>query len=446
MNAVNPRTPNGALYSLANFGTSLSSFVVSTYVGYFYIALVGLPPRWVGWGLFAFSWWNAFNDPFAGWLSDRTRTRWGRRTPYIALLALPLGLSFAAIWSPPLVGGSNGWLFTYLMSTITVNDLIYTLVAVNTAALLPEMFPSLRQRARANGWRQMMSLLGMLAGVLLAPMLAGWIGWRAMAFAVGAVVVVAILFSLRGIQEEVAFAVPSGRGPIGSLRETLRQRPFVIFLGLHFFVRLALTSINATMPFYASYVLRLGASAGAGLLAAAILSALLTMQLWGVVLARAGARTTMLVAQLATAVSVVPFLFAQTLPTALLASVLAGIGLAGLQITPEVMLSDVVDADHVRAGRRQEGIYFGANNFVTRLPNVLQAAGIGEMLALAGFDASLPVQPAGVIVGLRLMIGAIPAVALLLGSGLTWWYPMHGEMLVNIKREVARLRAETEAN
>jgi glycoside/pentoside/hexuronide:cation symporter, GPH family len=433
----------GFLYSLANLGTSLSSFVVSTYVGYFYIAVIGLPPRWVGWGLFLFSWWNALNDPLVGWLSDRTRTRWGRRVPYIALLALPLALTFAAIWRPP-AGGRVG-IAGYMLGVITVNDLLYSMVALNAVALLPEMFPVLKERAAANGWRQAMGLAGMLLGAAAAPVIAERLGWGVTGLMLGAVVWLSLTISLAGMREHRVYAQAPGPGLLQAYKGVLRRRPFLVFLGLSFLGRLALTTVTATVPFYAGYALGLGPRGAAWLLGSALLAAAIAMPLWVKVLAAWGARRTLFAAELLVGVALIPLLWAQGRVAAVVTCAAAGVAVAGLLITPDVMLADVVDADHVATGRRQEGAYFGLTNLVNRLPNVLQALFIGEMLTWLGFDAGLAAQPASVQLGLRALISLVPAAAMAMALLLTWLYPLHGPSLARVRAEVAVLRAQAES-
>jgi GPH family glycoside/pentoside/hexuronide:cation symporter len=432
------------LYSLATFGTSLSSFVLSTYVGYFYIAVVGLPPRWVGWGLFAFSWWNALNDPLVGWLSDRTRTRWGRRVPYIAFLALPLSLSFAAIWRPqPDSSGAIGPL-AYMLGAITVNDLIYSMVALNVAALLPEMFAEASARAVANGWRQVMGLTAMLAGAAAAPVLAERFGWSTTGLVLAAAILLSILAALRALREHRVYAQAKQPGLRSAFKGVLHHRAFLIFLGISFLGRLALTTVNATVPFYASYVLGLGASGASYLLGVALAAALVAMAAWSRLLARWGARRTLLTAQLMVGAALLPLLVVRSREAAMLTCAAAGAGIAGLLITPDVMLSDVIDADHVLTGQRHEGTYFGLANFVNRLPNVLQAVAIGELLAFAGFDTGLAVQPPQVLAGLREFIGLVPVIAMALALLLTWIYPLHGNRLASVRVDVAALRTRME--
>jgi GPH family glycoside/pentoside/hexuronide:cation symporter len=151
-----------------------------------------------------------------------------------------------------------------------------------------------------------------------------------------------------------------------------------------------------------------------------------------------------LAAQLLVGVALLPLLLARSREAAMIACAAAGFAIAGLLITPDVMLGDIVDADHVATGRRQEGTYFGLTNFVNRLPNVLQAVILGEMLTVTGFDASLMAQPEAVLSGMRGIISLAPAAALALALLLTWIYPLHGSRLASMQAEVAELRARTE--
>jgi GPH family glycoside/pentoside/hexuronide:cation symporter len=414
-------------------------------VGFFYITQVGLPPRWVGWGLFAFSIWNALNDPLVGWLSDRTRTRWGRRVPYIALLSAPLAISFWWVWSPPDASRGAGAVFVFMFAAVAINDLLYTMVALNSAALLPEMFPGQRERAQVNGWRQIAGTLGMLVAVIAPPALAETMGWSRAGALLAVAIAAVLILSLFGMEEPKHYGEVRGPGPLASVRRIGDSRSGLIALGIGFLIRLALTTVTVAMPFYATYVLHLGAGGVSWIMGTALVVSLLTMQVWARTLAVRGARTTALMAQVLSGVCVLLFLAAASLVQALVAAVLVGACLAGLMIVPEVMLSDVVDEEHVRSGYRHEGVFFGAANLVNRLPNLVQSIGVGELLTASGFDAALTVQPDAVALGLRALVGLAPAVALFLGVALTSRYPLHGATLTQMRVRLMELHAATPA-
>jgi len=240
------------------------------------------------------------------------------------------------------------------------------------------------------------------------------------------------------------YAQARGPGLLHAYASVVRHRAFLVFLGISFLGRLALTTVTATVPFYASYALGLGSQGASWLLGSALLAAAVSMALWVRLLAKWGARRTLFAAQLLVGMALLPLLLTRSRAAATVTCMAAGFAVAGLLITPDVMLGDVVDADHIATGQRREGTYFGLTNLVNRLPNVLQALLMGELLTWAGFDASLAAQPRLVLAGLREMISLVPAVAMALALLLTWIYPLHGPRLAGVRAEVAVLRARAE--
>ena len=85
-------------YGLGDAGTGMAASLIGFYLFVFYTAAAGLPPWMAGLVLMIARLWDAINDPIVGWLSDRTRTRWGPRLPWIFASALPLGAAMALMW------------------------------------------------------------------------------------------------------------------------------------------------------------------------------------------------------------------------------------------------------------------------------------------------------------------------------------------------------------
>ena len=81
-------------YSFGAIATALSYQAFSTYIFFFYVDVIQLPSYLAAIGMLVFAIWNAVNDPLAGYISDHTRSRWGRRIPYIALGAVPFGIIY----------------------------------------------------------------------------------------------------------------------------------------------------------------------------------------------------------------------------------------------------------------------------------------------------------------------------------------------------------------
>ena len=115
--------------------------------------------------------WDAVNDPLFGLLSDRIRTRWGRRRVLLLFGAVPLGLFFMLMWIVPAL--DQIWLAVYYAMTFILFDTAFTIVHVGYNALTPEMTSDYDERSTLNGYRMVFSIAGTLGAIILATVL-GW--------------------------------------------------------------------------------------------------------------------------------------------------------------------------------------------------------------------------------------------------------------------------------
>jgi hypothetical protein len=105
---------------------------------------------------------------------------------------------------------------------------------------------------------------------------------------------------------------------------------------------------------------------------------------------------------------------------------LLGAANAGITLVREIVFSDVIDEDELRTGARREGAYFGVNAFVTRFAIALEAASIGSIFMLSGYDPTLGVQPASFLLGLRFLVSMLPMFGMILAFVLMVYYPWRG--------------------
>jgi len=112
-NSTLPTETSDASFTTGSLGVALSYQAFGTYIQFLYIDILGLKASLVGIGWSLYGIWNAVNDPLAGYWSDNTRTRWGRRIPWIVGTFIPVGLFFYLLWVPPspLIKGGQTPLF-----------------------------------------------------------------------------------------------------------------------------------------------------------------------------------------------------------------------------------------------------------------------------------------------------------------------------------------------
>ena len=125
-------------YSSGALALGFAAQVFSAYVIFFYVDVNKLPVYLAGTAMLIYAGWNTVSHPLAGFLSDWTRNRRGRRLPYLAAALLPFGLVFYLLWVPPFLGIEQyKLLFAYFLLMICLFDGLSAVISVNWAALFP---------------------------------------------------------------------------------------------------------------------------------------------------------------------------------------------------------------------------------------------------------------------------------------------------------------------
>ena len=153
-------------YGLGDAGTGLAATQLGFYLFPFFIGYAGLPALVAGSILMLIKIWDAINDPFIGWLSDKTKTKWGPRIPWMLGASVPLGFSLAAIWWVP--SGTLIEKTTYYIFISIVLMTAYTSVNLPFAALSTELSAKVSVRTRLNAARFTGSILAGLSGLIIA--------------------------------------------------------------------------------------------------------------------------------------------------------------------------------------------------------------------------------------------------------------------------------------
>lgn len=410
--------------------------------------VLGVSPAWIGLVFGAARLWDGVLDPVAGYASDRTRSRLGRRRPWILLSALPLGLAFAAAWSPPAdVGPRETALF--LAVAIFAFYTAHAAFGIPHASLGAELTPSHHDRTRVFGVRAAFAGGGMLAGVAALAVLERAADPRAaassIALGLGVLAVACTLVAGARLRERAELQGRGGRNPWAVIRDVARNPHARRLLGVFFFTELGVGCLATSLPFASEYVLETPRATSA-YLACFLVPTLLSIPLWVRLSRRVGKPRAWLYSSALSTFGFGAIFALGPGDGAAIAWLAAAIGLAhgAARLLPLSIQADVIDWDELRSGERKEGAYCAAWNLAAKAAGGLAIALCGALLAASGFEAGAgSAPPASALVAIRFAVSLLPASCLALATwllaGFTLGEAEHRE--IRVRLESARLQS-----
>jgi GPH family glycoside/pentoside/hexuronide:cation symporter len=424
------------LFSTGDLSTSVPLAIVMFYQLFFLTDVAGLRPDLAAWAVAAGRAWDAVNDPLFGLLSDRLRSRWGRRRVLLLVGALPLGLAFMLMWIVPPF--SQIGLTIYYALAFILFDTAFTAVHVGYNSLTPELTSDYDERSALNGYRMVFSIAGTLGAIILATVLGWSIGDKRQLFALigivlGLITIVPPLIVFRVTAGHTSNAPADQMPAARALLATLRNRPFRMVMGLYLLSWTTASILSAVLVYFANYHLRVPDQANYFVLAAQF-SAILFIPLTVLIARRLDKRRAFILG--AATWSVVLLGIAGLRPDqvglAYVLAALSGLGIATAYVIPWSMLPDIIEHDQAQTGERREGSFYAFASFFQKLATGLALWTMGQALALTGYvtpsaGASLPLQPSQVVQAIRIFAGPVPAALLFLSIVFAWRYPITRE-------------------
>ena len=424
------------LFSTGDLSTSMPQAILAFFQLYFLTDVARLRPDYAAWAVALPRLWDAVNDPLFGLLSDRLRTRWGRRRALLLFGSVPLGLSFIFMWLVPPFGQLG--LAIYYALTFILFDTAYTVVHVGYNALTPELTSDYDERSSLNGYRMIFSISGTLGAIILATVL-GWyitdthLLYTILGIGLGLVSIIPPLIVFRITQEKPSDEQPEALTWGQAMKMTLSNRPFRLVMGLYLLSWTTASILAAMLVYYANYRLRVPDQANYFVLMAEG-SAIFFIPFWVWVSKKLDKRRAFIIGMLTWIVVLlgISALPADAVGFAYILAALSGSGIATAYVLPWSMIPDIIENDQLQTGQRREGSYYSFAAFFQKLGTAFALWGMGQALAVTGYitpDASgvLPIQPESAIQAIRVFTGPIPAVLLILAVFFAWNYPITRE-------------------
>lgn len=380
-------------YAIGMLGTSIPINLAKGSVILYYVDILGLDVRAYGVVMAIYAVLDAIDNPVLGYLSDRTRTRFGRRRPWLLVGAPLLAASLVALFSAPDVDGVALVLWFAVFAILC--EAFDSMLNANYGALLPELFPRERQRAVANGLRQGFQLVALILSLAVTPLLTTSVfgtedttdGFTTTAILYGVVACAVIVFMALGIRENPHHSTDRRPAFLTGVASILRNPLFwkVGLVGACYAAAMALVLTGVQL--YVKYSLGLPVASALFLQGVVILVAAVGLVLWTRVIARRGALWAWRAAFAVLALSFAGLFFATGLVPAMVAGAVVGLGWSGMLASNDLVAARVLDADAAAHGEHREGLFLSAFGFFGRLNGAVTGAALASLGVFFGYNS-----------------------------------------------------------
>ena len=406
-------------YAIGMFGTSIPINMLKTFAFAFYVLGMGVTTRQWAAMMLIYTFIDALDNPIYGFLSDRTRSRWGRRRPWLVIGTPLLILFFVAFYNVPAFISGNA-VFAYAMLFYILAGTLDSVINANYGALFPELFRDDVSRAKTNAMRQAFQLLAMIISIALTPMVTEALGYGLTSIIygiLGGVVILYMTFTCREKDPEPEEAKP---GLWKALKDLLTNKKFWIAGLANAFYSAAMSLVMASVVFYVEYALGLSSGQSTFLLAAVLVIAIAGVAVWAWLVRKFSLLPIWRAALAILAVTFIPLYFAPDLTTAIIFSALVGFGFAGVITTMDLIGAKIMDEDTQKHGLRREGIISSALGFMNRLNGLFTGAAYLLVFRIYGFESGAnpgprPDQAA------RFLMTIVPPILMVISFAFSWF-------------------------
>jgi GPH family glycoside/pentoside/hexuronide:cation symporter len=425
------------IYGAPSVAGAAMAIPVAIHVNPFYSDTILVPLAWVALAAALARVLDAIIDPFVGWLSDHTQTRWGRRRPWIAVAAPIAAIVFVALFTPPTwlsTSGAAVWFGTMLMLFFILN----MLYGLPHAALGPELTLDYHERSTLFSVREGFALVGTIVAVLVPGVMTSVLGvaqrpaYAIMALGYGALMVTLYWLLVLRVRERPDFVERKSNPMVPGIRRSLRNRPFLVLFVCYAVANIPGAIPGLLMPYFNRYVLNpppIPHEVADGwlmvFLGGYFLSGLLFLPLWLALARRIGKLNAWLTSFIMGITGgVALFSLGPGDNYACLGVIIwAGSSFGAGLFLPPAIQADVIDYDELHTGKRREAQYLALWGLVPKFIVIPSASLPLALLAWLGYQPNVA-QSESVVLAIRSVFALTPAVFSIAAFFIAWRFPI----------------------
>ncbi len=433
-------------YGIGDMYGGGSFFIISTLFLFFLTEIVGMHPIHAGTVIFVGKLWDAISDPLMGYISDRMRSRHGRRRLFFLIGMVPVGISFAILWLPINLAGAFQ-LVWYLLAYILFST-VFTMMMVPYSALSAEMTTDYSIRNRLSGTRMIFSQLSaLISGVvpmLIIERFPAEQGYMIMGIVFGIFYTLPWIIVYRGTWE-LPYQPPAKENFAQfywRFLSILRNRSFRIHIGMYISSYSAMDIMMALFIYYITYYMQMQHLYPV-FLGTLVLTQIICLPLYIKLCNKIGqARAYIVGLSLWAAGLLLLLTLTPGTPLSLILPiiVLTGAGLSAGVMIPWAMLPPVTDVDELMTTQRRAGIYSGMMTLIRKTVQALTIFIVGVALSRIGFVSGAPAQLPATLDSLRLLFVFSPLAFIVVGHMLAWRFKITPATHKVMMDEILRLK------
>jgi glycoside/pentoside/hexuronide:cation symporter, GPH family len=438
------------IYGSGDFGYSLNNSIIAAFFPIFMMDVVGVTPALAAAALFIGRSWDYINDPIVGYLSDRTRTRWGRRRPWLLFGVFPFAVTFILLWIKPAFVTSQTGLLVFYAAAYLIYEASATTVYMPYFALTPELSQDYDERTQLTSFRMLFNILGGLTAYTLPMLVIGsMIPENAnrvilMGIVFGTLAALPYLLVFLGVREKKEY-IDQKQPRLGdSLRSVRKNKPFIFAAMIYLFTWIVIILLETNFMFYIKYVVKRPDQSSI-VMGVFFISAIIALPFWNWISKKGNKRKAYVIGVTFWALTLCGLVFVTPSTSfwiLLLMCVLAGCGLSAAQVLPWAIIPDAIEWDEFQTGERHEGIFYSLITLLGKVANSIAVPLSLLLLQFTGYISNAAEQPKSALLGLKIVIGPIPAALLFAGIIFAFFYPLSREKYSHIVTELNKRKAE----